>query len=154
MSALLKNGYWVKNDNRLIENDPRNLLGQYARALREMQPSGFLFENVESILHPTNKDAFYSFVSTIENLDYVCTVFRANSADFGVPQKRKRVFVFGVKGAKQKIPVPEPTHADFAKPALINGLTPYVGVGAYIEGLRRTRILRTAGRCKQRDLLL
>ena len=128
-----KNGYWVKNDNRLIENDPRNLLGQYARALREMQPSGFLFENVESILHPTNRDAFYRFVSITENLGYACTVFRTNSADFGVPQKRKRVFVFGVKGAKQKIPVPEPTHADFAKPALINGLTPYVGVGVYIE---------------------
>ena len=131
--SFSKNGYWVKNDNRLIENDPRNLLGQYVRALREMRPSGFLFENVESILHPTNKDAFYSFVSTTENLGYACTVFRANSADFGVPQKRKRVFVFGVKGTKQRIPVPEPTHTDFAKPALKNGLTPHVGVSPYIE---------------------
>lgn len=39
-----KNGYWVKNDNRLIQDDPRNLLGQYLRALSEMRPKGFRHE--------------------------------------------------------------------------------------------------------------
>lgn len=128
-----KNGYWVKNDNRLIEDDPRNMLGQYARALGEMRPSGFLFENVESILHPTNKDAFYGFVAAAEALGYTCTIFRANSADFGVPQKRKRVFVFGVRGGKRKIPVPLATHGDPTNPGLLNDHIPYVGVGSFIE---------------------
>ena len=71
-----KNGYWVKNDNRLIEEDPRNMLGQFARALGEMQPAGFLFENVESILHPTNKGAFFGFVENAEAHGYTCTVFK------------------------------------------------------------------------------
>lgn len=127
-----KNGYWVKNDNRLIENDPRNMLGQYARALSEMQPAGFLFENVESILHPTNKQAFLGFVGQASSLGYACTVFRANSADFGVPQKRKRVFVFGVFGEKHTIPEPAPTHADPTKPDLLEDLPPHVGVGSFI----------------------
>lgn len=128
-----KNGYWVKNDNRLIEEDPRNMLGQFARALGEMQPSGFLFENVESILHPTNKAAFFGFVANAEAHGYTCTVFKTNSADFGVPQKRKRVFVFGVRGSKHKIPFPKQTHGDPAKPALLNGYAPYVGVGPLIS---------------------
>jgi len=50
-----KNGYWVKNENRLIEHDPRNMLSEFLRAVEEARPTGFLFENVESLLHPTNK---------------------------------------------------------------------------------------------------
>ena len=128
-----KNGYWVKNDNRRIEEDPRNMLGQFLRAAKELQPSGFLFENVESILHPTNIGAFNRFVSTAEGLGYHCTIFRANSADFGVPQKRKRVFVFGVRGARSHIPLPQQTHGDPRQPDLLNGFAPYEGVGAFIE---------------------
>ena len=128
-----KNGYWVKNDNRLIEEDPRNMLGQYLRALGELQPTGFLFENVESIRHPSNLPTFKRFVAEAESMGYACTVYRANSADFGVPQKRKRVFVFGIRGAKSRISDPHQTHADPAKPELMNGFDPYVGVGSLIK---------------------
>ena len=128
-----KNGYWVKNDNRLIADDPRNLLGQFLRSVSEIKPRGFLFENVESILHPTNKGEFERFVAAAEQLGYRCTVYRTNAADFGVPQKRKRVFVFGVKGNGKGIATPQATHADFSKKGADNSLQPYNGVGAYIE---------------------
>ena len=128
-----KNGYWVKNDNRLIDEDPRNMLGQFLRAVSELQPSGFLFENVESILHPTSRPTFERFVAEARVLGYACTVFRANSADFGVPQKRKRVFVFGVKGFAHGIPEPLCTHGDPAKSDLLNGFDPHVGVGSFIK---------------------
>lgn len=128
-----KNGYWVKNDNRLIEDDPRNMLGQYLRAVRELRPIGFLFENVDSIYHPTNIDTFKRFVAEAEAAGYACTIYRANSADFGVPQKRKRVFVFGVRGAKRPIPIPHQTHGDPSKPEQMNGFAPHVGVGAFIK---------------------
>lgn len=127
-----KNGYWVKNDNRLIEHDPRNMLGQFVRALGEMMPTGFLFENVESILHPTNKGTFEIFVQAAKAHGYACTVFKTNSADFGVPQRRKRVFVFGVKNAVTPIPCPKGKYADPKKPEQMNGYTPYVGVGDLI----------------------
>ena len=128
-----KNGYWVRNDNRLIEEDPRNLLAQFLRAVRELEPSGFLFENVESIRHPSNLDTFNRFLLAATRLGYSCTDFRANSADFGVPQKRKRIIVFGVRGLKSAIPLPCPSHADPKQPDLLNGYEPYAGVGQYIE---------------------
>lgn len=128
-----KNGYWVKNDNRLIDEDPRNMIGQFLRATLELQPSGFIFENVESILHPTNIATFERFLAGARTLGYTCTVYRANSADFGVPQKRKRVFVFGVRNAKSPIPQPHPTHGDPSKPELMNGFQPYTGVGEFIS---------------------
>lgn len=128
-----KNGYWVRNDNRLIQDDPRNLLGQFLRALSEMKPNGFLFENVESILHPTNKDEFLRFVSNAETLGYNCTQFKTNAADFGVPQKRKRVFVFGALSAKSDLPTPNPTHSDHSKKTHDATLPNYLGVGKFIE---------------------
>lgn len=128
-----KNGYWIKNDNRLIEDDPRNMLGQYLRAVSELRPEGFLFENVESIRHPSNLPTFKRFVAEAETLGYACTIYRANSADFGVPQKRKRVFVFGVRDAGNRIPEPHQTHGDPARPELLNGFDPHVGVGPFIK---------------------
>ena len=128
-----KNGYWVKNDNRLVQHDPRNLLGQYLRAVSEVQPRGFLFENVESILHPTNKSEFSRFVSVSENLGYRCLIYKSNAADFGVPQKRKRVFVFGVKGARHSMDPPTPTHSDHTKKRAQTSLPSYEGVGPYIR---------------------
>ena len=128
-----KNGYWVKNNNRLIDDDPRNMVSQFLRALAELEPRGFLFENVESILHPTNVATFERFLAEARVLGYSCTVYRANSADFGVPQKRKRVFVFGLRGLRSRIPQPYPTHGDPTKPELMHGFQAYLGVGEFIS---------------------
>lgn len=131
-----KNGYWVKNENRLIERDPRNMLSQFLRAVSEAKPSGFLFENVESLLHPTNRDTLSIFLAAAEGLGYSCTLYRANAADFGVPQIRKRVFVFGVRTTKTLIPAPKPTHS--ASPD-VNELPCHEGVGRFIKGFDQPR---------------
>ena len=58
-----KAGYWVTNKKRNSNDDPRNLLKPYFKLLGELKPDGFLLENVESILHPSNKEA----IDTIYN---------------------------------------------------------------------------------------
>lgn len=126
-----KNGYWVKNENRLIEKDHRNLLSEYLRALKESNASAFLFENVESIMHPTNKSEFERFISSSEKMAYKCTVYKANALDFGVPQIRKRIFVFGVKNSKKPIPAPKPTHC-IASEVEAKELKPHQSVGSFI----------------------
>lgn len=136
-----KNGYWIKNVNRLIESDPRNLLGQFVRAIAELRPTGFLFENVESILHPTNRSTFAIFLSALESQGYRCTTYRANAADFGVPQKRKRIFVFGTPAKRDDIPVPVPTHCDHHKSNLFSDLKPYCGVREHIEKFASSKYL-------------
>lgn len=123
-----KNGYWVKNVNRLIERDPRNMLSQFLRAVDEARPSGFIFENVESLRHPTNRPALEGFIATAEDMGYRCTMFLANAADFGVPQRRKRLFIFGVPG---KLPIPAPRRTHSADPA--DQLLPHVGVASFIK---------------------
>jgi DNA (cytosine-5)-methyltransferase 1 len=148
-----KNGYWVRNENRLVERDPRNMLSEFLRAVAEAHPDGFLFENVESLLHPTNREVLRGFLSLAESLGYKCTLYRANAADFGVPQKRKRVFVFGVRNSRTPIPPPNPTHS--ATPD-IDGLKPHEGVGPFIRGFDHSRFFEpseiTSGGTYAREL--
>ena len=92
-----KAGYWVTNEKRNPEEDPRNLLTPYFRLLSEIKPDGFILENVESILHPSNKAAVDNIFNSMSRLGYNCSLIRTNAIDYGIPQKRKRVFFLASK---------------------------------------------------------
>lgn len=137
-----KNGYWVKNENRLIDRDERNMLSEFLRTVGEVNPKGFLFENVESLRHPTNRATLHTFLEMAETLGYRCTVALANSADYGVPQKRKRIFVFGRLGGMAPMPAPNPTHS--ANPE--GDLLPHEGVERFIAPFQGSEYFETSER--------
>ena len=112
-----KAGYWVTHENRLGSNDPRNMIGQYLRIIEEIKPDGFLLENVESLLHPKNVHAAIELEEAIEKLGYYSIRYKVNALDFGVPQKRKRVFFIASRKPITALPIP--THGD-KKLSLIN----------------------------------
>ncbi len=131
--SFSKAGYWVTNEVRKGIDDPRaTLVNEYLRVLMDLQPDGFLFENVESLLHPTNKVIVDRFIEIIEGIGYKYKIVRANALEYGVPQKRKRLFILGTKGVF-KADEPRKTHAD---PSICGeyGLLPYVTAGEAIEG--------------------
>ena len=128
-----KAGYWVGNNTRRGINDPRaTLVDEYLRVVTDILPDGFVFENVESLLHPTNKIIVERFIEIIEEHGYKYKIVRANALDYGVPQKRKRLFIIGTKG-EFKREEPLKTHGD---PATCekSGLLPYATVGPAIAG--------------------
>ena len=88
-----------KKKNRIeVQDDHRtNLVMEYARLIEEISPSGFLFENVNSILHPANKPFLQEFITFTENCGYKVRLLQLSSEEFGVAQIRKRVFVVGHK---------------------------------------------------------
>lgn len=87
-----KAGYWIGNNSRQGMDDPRNMIGEFLRIIKELKPDGFLLENVESLLHPTNQIAVEYISEQIEKMGYKFRLVRANAIDYGVPQRRKRVF--------------------------------------------------------------
>lgn len=118
-----KAGYWVTHKNRLGSEDPRNMIGQYLRMIDELKPDGFLLENVESLLHPKNISAVQNLEEGIDKLGYKYIVFRANAIEFGVPQKRKRVFFIASK--KEISSEPKKTHGSNKDIFCDNNLLPY-----------------------------
>lgn len=128
-----KAGYWVGNHTRKGINDPRaTLVDEYLRVVTDLHPDGFVFENVESLLHPTNKVIVDRFLEIIEENGYQPTIVRANALDYGVSQKRKRLFILGTTG-KFQTPAPKKTHCA-PEECAATGLLPYVNVGEVIKG--------------------
>jgi len=126
-----KAGYWIGNHARKKDKDSRNMIGQYLRVLGDLKPDGFLLENVESLLHPTNKHVVDNIIEVAKKLKYKCKLIKANSLDYGVPQKRKRIFVIGSK-KEFRTEAPKKTHGDPRKCVLEN-LMPYEAVGKHIK---------------------
>lgn len=128
-----KAGYWVGHGTRKGINDPRaTLVNEYLRVVTDLQPDGFVFENVESLLHPTNKVIVDKFIEIISENGYQHEIVRANAQDYGVSQKRHRLFIIGTKG-QFKSKEPKKTHCDPAE-CEKTGLLPYVNVGEVIRG--------------------
>lgn len=79
--------------------DPRSeLLLDFARLIVQLQPSYFVVENVEGLLIGDAKDFFDRFVAMVTAAGYsVCDPWLLTATDFGVPQRRTRVFIVGYK---------------------------------------------------------
>lgn len=125
-----KAGYWVGNDNRKKDKDPRNMIGHYLRLVGDLNPDGFLLENVESLLHPSNKHVVAEIEKYARKAGYSSKIVKVNAADFGVPQKRKRIFIFGSK----KVFNGEPIQTHGKSDDLSDGtLKPYVSAASAIS---------------------
>ena len=81
---------------RLGLDDPRgNLALHFLRVVKEVQPEWFLFENVPGLLSSDNGRDFATFLAEVENIGYGCAYRILDAQYFGVPQRRKRLFVVG-----------------------------------------------------------
>jgi len=95
-----------------IPEDPRNLLlYDLARLLIELSPSYVVVENVGGIRLGGAKSIFDEFVRRLEDSGYaiVKPIWSLEATEFGVPQRRRRVFLLGYKPemAPPQYPYPE-----------------------------------------------
>ncbi len=78
-------------------DDERNGFPSFLSAIRQVQPSVFLFENVRGMLY-SNKWYFEEICQQLRSEGYLLDYKLLNAVDFGVPQNRERLFVVGHKG--------------------------------------------------------
>lgn len=76
--------------------DPRGtLFFELARLAEARKPRYLLFENVPGLLNHDRGRTFASILDTLDRLGYGVEWQVLNSADFGVPQSRRRVYIVG-----------------------------------------------------------
>ena len=69
-----------------------------AKIIEEKRPKAFLLENVTGLLNHDNGKTFQTILDVLEKeLDYTVYTKVLNSADFGVPQLRKRLYFVGFR---------------------------------------------------------
>ncbi len=80
--------------------DPRNtLVDQFVRIVTEVRPRAFVMENVPGMLAGDTAVVLERAISSFEAAGYriVKPVRVLDASEFGVPQKRRRLFVLGIR---------------------------------------------------------
>ncbi len=122
-------------------NDSRDMFPETVRAIREKKPKAFVFENVKGLLRKSFFEYFEYIVLQLQypsiikknnenwelhrtrlekyhtknnhsKLEYKVVYRLVNAADYGVPQKRERVFIVGFRSdVDANWSFPNPTHS-------------------------------------------
>ena len=85
-------------------DDPRNQLYlSMFKTLTEIKPKAFLIENVRGLMTMWDGQVFKAIIKKFESAGYNVSFQLINSADYGIPQVRHRVFIVGIKKELQKV---------------------------------------------------
>jgi DNA (cytosine-5)-methyltransferase 1 len=109
-------------------NEARGMLfAEYARLLGDLQPRGFLFENVYGMTGAENGRSMAKVVDAFERIGYRLHLRILDAADYGVPQHRERLFIVGLREGGYRFPAP--THGPDSP-----GAAPYCTAGEALAG--------------------
>ncbi|MBC8147502.1 MAG: DNA cytosine methyltransferase [Bacteroidetes bacterium] len=88
----------AQNPPRLGYKDERGkLFFEMVNVLKVKQPRFFIAENVKGLLSANKGKAFPMIVNEFKNAGYYVHYKLLNASEFGVPQKRERVFIIGFR---------------------------------------------------------
>ena len=122
------------------ENDDRDMFPYAIKAIEKLSPKAFVFENVKGLLRASFRDYFEYIISRLTYPgyaqkynnwpDHLCSLrhldpqtysgirYRVkyqllNAADYGVPQRRERVVIVGVRSdIEDEFHFPAPSHSE------------------------------------------
>jgi DNA (cytosine-5)-methyltransferase 1 len=104
-----------KGDAQDARND---LFQQFIRIVKITNPKIVLFENVTGILAKKNEKTLNRIYHSFEKLGYQMDARVMSADEYGVPSRRRRTIIMGVKGARPSFP--EITHGPRGKKPLVN----------------------------------
>ncbi len=100
----------AKGKDRKLDCDQNQLFQEYARVLKAKQPKYFIVENVTGIKSGKEFNDFFhdvilkTFKKAGLNGDYKVKYETLTASDYGVPQNRKRIIIFGTRSDIKKEP--------------------------------------------------
>jgi len=115
-----KSSYWVRGDSLRLDDPRADTLTGYLRVLRDTRPKTFVLENVAGLAFKKKDEGLRLILESIKLINkeigtnYSAKWKSLNCADFGVPQRRERIFIVGSRDGTD-FEFPTPTHADPTK---------------------------------------
>ncbi len=115
---ILLGGFPCQSFSIVAQNPPRlgykdekgQLFFEMVRILKVKQPRFFIAENVKGLLSANKKQAFPMIIREFEKAGYYVKFQLLNASEYGVPQKRERVFIIGFREKQDygsfRFPVP------------------------------------------------
>jgi DNA (cytosine-5)-methyltransferase 1 len=129
-------GFSVANRTRRASDSRNTLYLELLRVLKEKRPLYFVAENVKGIYSLDRGAVFRMILNDLRDAGYGVQHAVLNAADYGVPQRRERVFIVGYLLGTARPPEfpPRRTHANPSMAKAL-GLPPWVGVGEALRAL-------------------
>lgn len=113
--------------------DPRNkLIYEFLRIVEEIKPLAFVMENVPGLARGIGKPLFLQILGKLHKLGYQTVHDVVNAADYGVPQRRKRLVLLGTINSDVKLSFPLVTNT---KPSVSSDLPVWNTVRIAISNL-------------------
>jgi len=118
-------GFSVANMKRHAEDERNALYKQLIRVVKAKRPKFFLAENVKGLKTLEHGKVFQMIIEDFSSMGYKIVFDTLNAADFGVPQKRLRVIIVGVRNDIDfEYSFPPPTNSESGD----KGLPPWVSI--------------------------
>lgn len=99
--------------NRNVEDERGQLVWRYIHIIEQVKPKAFVFENVTGLLSAKNAQGekiIDLLKIAFRDIGYNIKQQVMNAADYGIPQRRKRVIIVGLK--EGEFIFPKPTHSE------------------------------------------
>jgi len=100
---------WSTGGLRRGEEDGRDGWPAFLSALSCLRPQAFVAENVAGLAEGSMRARWQALHERLVALGYTVTAKVVNAADYGVPQKRRRLIVVGMRG-RERFSFPPPSH--------------------------------------------
>lgn len=107
-----KSRFYRTEKKRGMEDENGFTVSEYFRAVKELEPKVFVFENVHGFAYKVHSDALDYLKATSEELGYKVTFRVVNAANYGVAQTRERFICVGVKKEMHDFVYPEPQYTE------------------------------------------
>ena len=104
--------YLIDQANGFNDTKAGFAVPEFFRAIEEINPRAFVFENVDGFMFKTHAEPMAFLNETSERLGYNITFRVINAANYGVPQTRKRFICVGLKKELGTFEFPEETHSE------------------------------------------
>ncbi len=102
-------GFSLMSTSRSLDNPKSKLINEFVRMVEGVEPKVFHIENVPGLF--AFKDFFILLMERLEYCGYETRCLMMDAVSYGVPQRRKRVFIQGTNKDLDLLPsFPPPTH--------------------------------------------
>jgi DNA (cytosine-5)-methyltransferase 1 len=89
--------YSVAGNSEGEDGDRGKLVWTYLDTIASNQPKAFVFENVKGLILKKHRATFEALLAKFDEIGYNVSWRLINAWDYGVAQKRERVFVVGIR---------------------------------------------------------
>ncbi len=102
-----------------LEDHRGNLIFEYIRLIKDIEPKVFIFENVKGLINHDQGKTWKLIEKSFKDIEYSTKHQVLNAKDYGIPQNRERVFLVGFKNRSVNFEFPKAVELEIAMQDLL-----------------------------------